>query len=483
MMTFDQFDPNWWPKDSNNVLDKLRFYIKGGSDILPASYYHTSAPVGNYIQWGGTSKTVTKPWSGASNASGSFPDLPSSAGGGNDLSTLEWDFSLDDTGTASFTSNKYSRDLFDHNTYDMSANYKTADPFFYVNCQYDNNILRHYRGGASGRQDDLPRRTIGEAYSSAGDSSFKNRFEGKGVGPDGRYLLFWDNTLNTSVTFKKVGDTGTSPFNVYPFVDAGTSNNYKTDYDHEDKLSNGTIALNGGDRQLMWAKNGFKPGGQTSTSNTNPYTDYSGNYWFGYHTNGFTQDYTNLNTSGEIMDPSSVEFKSPSATVGAGKFNWWQDTNSSFVSSFIWNASMKFKFLVLKVPVITGSIGSYRGFTFEIETNQNSNTIGTNYNHNMALPLSTSSNLISGNLDTPVVWWQEMATTNTSTHQSGVTGFTGKTGWRSMGKCFNSGFNTATNCDNGAGSLDQSIYLASIAGSGPTKRLKFIKFTGMLIVL
>ena len=36
------------------------------------------------------------------------------------------------------------------------------------------------------------KRTIGEAYSSAGNSTFKNRFEGKGVGPDGKYLLFWE---------------------------------------------------------------------------------------------------------------------------------------------------------------------------------------------------------------------------------------------------------------------------------------------------
>ena len=469
-MTFSQFDKTWWPNDDSNVVDYLRFYVKGGSSPLP-SVYHSTKPSGNYIQWGGTNTTKEYPWDEASNVTGSFPDLPS-----NGISSLTGNFDFNNGGSASFTNNKYSRDLFNHETYDMSANYKPNNPFFYVDCQYDNNILRSNRGRNNLEAGD--RRTIGESYTSAGIHQYKNRFEGKGVGPDGRYLLFWDNTLNTSVTFQKVGDTGASPFNNYPYVAAGTTNDYTTAFDHADKLSNGTTASNGGDRQVIWAKNGFKPGGQTVSSTTNPYIDYSGNYWFGNHTSGFTQDYSNLNTIGEIMDPSSVEYINPN---DGGKFSWWEDTNSSFASSFIWDSSMRFKFLVLKVPTLVGAVpaGGYRGFTFEIETNTNAYTIGTNYDHRMALPISDDTDLISGNLDTPVLWWCEVG--NSGTHPSSLSypGGVGKTGWKDCHKCFNVGYTTSQNAENGAGSMDQSIHIGTIAGSGANEKVKIHRIYGV----
>ena len=376
-LTFSQFDLTWWPTDGNAV-DLFRFYIRSGNQgaVLPsAGYdgstyepgYHSSKPTGKYIQWGGDTRTKKYPWDEASQITGSFPDLPS-----NGVSSLTGDFDFNNGGSSSFTSNKYSRDLFDHNTYSL-ATPNTTNPFFYVDACYDNNILRANRGKSGVFAPNLEagnKRTIGEAYSSAGNLTYKNRFEGKGVGPDGKYLLFWDSTLNTSVTFQKVGDinsSSTEGFTHYPFVDEGGTNDYTAAFDHSDKLSNGTTASNGGDRQLIWAKNGFKPGGQTTTSTTNPYIDYSGNYWFGNHTGvGFTQDYRNLNNVGETMHPANVNY---TATSSGGNFSWWSDTTTSIRASFNWDTSLRFKFIVLKVPFKTGNIpsGGFRGFELSLK--------------------------------------------------------------------------------------------------------------------
>jgi len=460
-MTFNQFDPTWWPADSSNMLDLLRFYVRSGTagSALPSvgysgsTYnpgYHSTKPSGNYIQWGGTTKTVTKPWSAASNATNAFPDLPSSLNGGNDLSTLNGTFDFDDSAAASFGSNKYSRDLFDHNTYSLLTP-NTSNPLFYVNASYDNNIFRSNRGKTNEEYGE--RKTIGEEYSSAGNSSYKNRFEGKGVGPDGKYLLFWDNTFNTGVTLHKVGErTGSGTYSQYPFVDNGIAPDYTTTYDHTLRLSDGTQSLNGGERQLMWAKNGFKPG-QWATASENPYIDYERYYWFGNHvTNPFTQDYLYLNNRGEQLGSTATTY-APTANDP----KWWEinygnnnDFSTASPPTWNWNSNLLWKFMVLKVtiPTLTLPASGYCGFKLSYMSSSGSL---------ITLPTITKSQLTggAGSCNDPVVWWQEKGGLNSHPGTNFAT--PKETGWKATHLTGNWSLGSSANCNNNSGSMDITI--------------------------
>ena len=133
----------------------------------------------------------------------------------------------------------------------------------------------------------------------------ENRFEGKGVGPNGGFTLFWDHTFNLQSTLLQgVGDINPSStnFNEYPFVEAGRAPDYTQSYSHTTLLHDGTTAAAGANRQMVWAMDGFKSGGQ-GAGIKNPYIDYNSNFWFGHYTSGnqITPNYSSLNNNGESL--------------------------------------------------------------------------------------------------------------------------------------------------------------------------------------
>ena len=99
-ISLENLDETWWPTN-NNLIGNLKLYFKGdGTGTAPSS--------SNFINW--NSQIVNKPWSGASNSTGAFPELPSSS---NTTQTLTGDFDFNGTTTTSFDTNKYSRNLMD----------------------------------------------------------------------------------------------------------------------------------------------------------------------------------------------------------------------------------------------------------------------------------------------------------------------------------------------------------------------------------
>ena len=308
-ISLENLDETWWPTN-NNLIGNLKLYFKGdGTGTAPSS--------SNFINW--NSQIVNKPWSGASNSTGAFPELPSSS---NTTQTLTGDFDFNGTTTTSFATNKYSRNLMDTG-YTPSL----TTPLFFIEADYDNNILRNNRGVGTGLESGT-RRSLDTACSST-----INRFNGKGVGPLGNYTLFWDFTFNNTVTFQNVGEIGSSPYNEYPFCQIGTSPNFASDFSHN-TIMTGKIA----EKQLLWAKDGFKHG-QWATSKENPYINYTSKYWFGHHLSSLTVNYLPNNITGETIGTTARTYNSSDVTP-------WYDNSSP--SNFTIHTGL-YKVLVIKI--------------------------------------------------------------------------------------------------------------------------------------
>ena len=420
VIKLENLDETWWPIN-NNLIGNLKLYFKGRTPTV-------IDPSQTFINW--NSQIVDKSWFGRSNISGAFPKLPSSS---NLIQTLTGDFDFNGTTPTSFGGNKYSRDLMDTG-YTPSL----ATPLFFIEADYDNNILRNNRGVGTGLESG-DRRSLNTACAS----TRINRF--KGVGPLGNYKLFWDYTFNTSTLFQKTGNiSSNAPYDKYPFVDVGGTADFTTSYDHTVTLSDGTTIFGGGDRQLIWAKDGFKPGGW-STGSENPYIDYSGNYWFGHHTSGFTPDYLNLNTIGEGLHVDARTYRDGS---NSGKFAWWQDTNTLVQSSFIMNVNLKWKFIVIKcpIPAMTAPSGGFNGVSISMTTSTTSSPV-------LEIPCVDAMDLFAGpgNAKNPIVWLQEIGTS--TTHPSSGFNQAGKSGWKATHKKFNPGQAQIVNNETNAGSL------------------------------
>ena len=290
-LVVNKIDATWFPTDGN-LMGDLKLYFKP-SGATPA--------INTYTNWGG--QTVDKPWSGAS--AGGYPFLPRQVNGAD---TLSGNFDFDNTGTGSFTANKYSRSLMP-TTYTPS----TTFPLFYVNANYDNNILRLNRGGTG-----LEAGTLRDIDTDFGlVTNYINRLLGKGCGSNGSFTLFWDNTFDNTKTFQNVGEIGSSPYNEYPFVEFGQSPDVASIFSHT-SIMTGTIA----NKQLMWAKNGFKHG-QWNTSDENPYIDYTTKYWFGNHTSPLVVNYSSNNTTGETLGSIASTYNSADITP------WYDNSNPS----------------------------------------------------------------------------------------------------------------------------------------------------------
>ena len=335
-ITLDNIDPNWYPT-TNKLLGDFKLYFKGnGTGTAPGST--------NYINW--KSQVVNKLWSGAS--SGGFPNLPTSSNGGAHSLSGNFDFDGNTTTSWNNNTNKYSRNL-------MPIGYtpSVSTPLFFIEGNYDNNLLRTNRNIGSGLESG-PRRTIDISFTTLNN---ENRFEGKGVGPNGGKTLFWDHTFNSSVTFQNVGQTGSSPYNVYPFVSISSGGLHVAcvnTFDHKNILS-GTA----GHKQIIWSGgqnasggtgSGFKHGGWGANSGgpseENPYINYTNKYWFGEHSSTLTVDYSTFDVSGERLDSSVVAYNENQDSP------WWNE-DDDVEGDFNINDG-PYKVLVLKAAKPTG---------------------------------------------------------------------------------------------------------------------------------
>ena len=304
---FENLDKNWWPTN-NNLLGNFKFYFKG-----------TGTGTSNMINW--KNQTINRPWSGASSDVSGFPRLNNP----NTWHQISDEFDFDGTTSTSFGGYKYSRDLMD-----TGYTPSTTTPMFYIDGDYDNNILRAFRGGNN--LEAGQRKTINNSFPyTSGSITYVNKI--LGVGPNGSYTLFWDYTFDTTVTFQNVGEIGSAPYDEYPFCEIGTSPDFASQFSHS-QIMTGTIA----NKQLMWAKDGFKHGGW-STASENPYINYTNKYWFGHHTTTLTVDYSSKNSTGETIGTTASTYSSADVT------KWYDDSSPS---SFTIDTG-PYKVLVVKI--------------------------------------------------------------------------------------------------------------------------------------
>ena len=445
-ISVEDVDEDWLPADDKNLVD-LKLFVKGvGSGNAPNTT--------NYINW--SNQANNKPWTGA--GVGSFPLLPVPLGGNMDF-TGTFDLS-GNTGTKDFgvTTNKYSRNLLPSTYTFSSAN--TTNPLFFVEGTYDNNILRQFRGITGSSLENNPRRTIDASFNSLNN---ENRFEGKGVGLNGQFSLFWDHTFNTSTSLNNVGniDTGTLYFKEFPFVEDGVAPDYTQTYNHSILLDDGTTAAAGANSQLVWAKDGFKPGGWSVTEE-NPYITYHTKYWFGiFHPTVFRPDYLRLNNSGETLSTLATIYSTTAGIDAGGTHRWWSNAGQS---SFTWSSTLKWKFIVIKCPVparpgsddLVVSLSIKKGGASSFDE----------------VPMVDASDLSTPTLNNlkPVVWMQEKG--NSTTHPanklpvgppfSPPPGFPNwpadKTGWMATHLSYNQGAGQNSKTNNNSGIFDGTIF-------------------------
>ena len=333
---FDNLDATWWPASGNLIAD-LKLYIKGtGVASAPG-------PTG-FINW--KSQSETEGWNTAS--SSGFPKLPVAA---NRSDVYSGTFDFNGETSTSFSGYKYSRVLMDTG-YSPSTN----TPLFHIEASYDNNLLRQNRGINSSALENNARRSLDAVFTADN----KNRFEGKGVGPNGSFTLFWDHTfdLSTSKNFQNVGEIGqNAPYNAYPFVEFNTGGaiKYNSTFDHTTIMS-GT----GGGKQLMWSGEGFGSGktgkgfkhGNWAKADENPYINYTNKYWFGNHTSTLTVNYSIFDNSGEEIDRS---------TNGDGGYYDINDITPWWTGAGALNSSFSFFNGHYKVLVIKDTLPNYSG--------------------------------------------------------------------------------------------------------------------------
>ena len=318
-ISLENLDLWWWPKN-NNLLDDVRIYFKGtGTGTAPSST--------NFINW--QNQNYSYPWTGAAPGIGSFPRIPSNS---YPIQTITNSFNFGGTTSTSFGGNKYSRDLMDTG-YTPSI----TTPLFFIEATYDNNIKRLNRGGSN--LEVGTRRSLDAACVTENSTQPINRFAGRGVGPNGSYTLFWDYTFNATVTFQNVGEIGSSPYNQYPFCEISTSPDFASQFSHSTIMSGVTAQ-----KQLMWAKNGFKHG-QWSTASENPYINYTSKYWFGNHTpSALAVDYSTYQSTGETIGTIA-------RTYDSADFTPWYDNSTP--NSFTIDTG-PYKVLVVKIQKPTG---------------------------------------------------------------------------------------------------------------------------------
>ncbi len=319
-ISFEKLDLTWWPRN-NNLLGNVKLYLKGTtSGSAPSS--------SGFINW--KTQNDNYPWTDAASGAGSFPRLPSSL---YPIQTVAGNFDFDGTTSTSFETHTYSRNLMD-----TGYTPSTTTPLFFIEADYDNNILRSNRGGSNLELG--TRRSLDSACVTDNTTQPINRFAGRGVGPTGSYTLFWDYTFDTSVTFQNVGDlSSNAPYNQYPFCEIGTTPNFASTFSHSTIMSGVTAQ-----KQLMWAKDGFKHG-QWSTSSENPYIDYTSKYWFGHHTpSALAVDYSSFNTTGETIGTIARTYDAADLTP------WYDNSNPS---SFTIDTG-PYKVLVVKIQKPSG---------------------------------------------------------------------------------------------------------------------------------
>ena len=390
-ISFEKLDLNWWPRN-NNLLGNVKIYFKGtGTGSAPNST--------NFINW--KTQNDNYPWTDAGSGTNDFPRLPSSS---YSIQTASSNFDFDGTTSTSFGTHKYSRDLMD-----TGYTPSTTTPLFFIEADYDNNILRSNRGGSN--LEVGARRSLDAACVTDNATQPINRFAGRGIGPNGSYTLFWDHTFDTTETFQNVGEIGSSPYNQYPFCEIGTSPNFASTFSHSTIMSGVTAQ-----KQLMWAKNGFKHG-QWSTSSENPYINYTSKYWFGNHTpSALAVDYSSFDTTGETIGTIARTYDAADLTP------WYDNSNPS---SFTIDTG-PYKVLVIKIQKPTGFNAAQQPCcSLELK-------LGTPTPAYVRWPDVTSTQAANGSK--PLVWMLEDQGSTVTTFAVSTGYNSARTGWKATHK-------------------------------------------------
>jgi len=390
-ISLEKLDLWWWPKN-NNLLGNVKIYFKGvGTGSAPNST--------NFINW--NNQNYSYPWTGAAPGTGSFPRIPSNS---YPTQTITNSFNFNGTTSTSFGTNNYSRDL-------MPTSYtpSSSTPLFFIEADYDNNILRLKRGGSN--LEVGARRSLDAECVTDNATQPINRFAGRGVGPNGSYTLFWDYTFDTTETFQNVGETGSSPYNQYPFCEIGTSPNFASTFSHSTIMSSVTAQ-----KQLMWAKNGFKHG-QWTTSGENPYINYTSKYWFGNHTpSALAVDYSSYDTTGETIGTIARTYDAADLTP------WYDNSNPS---SFTIDTG-PYKVLVVKIQKPSGFNAAQQPCcSLELK-------LGTPTPAYVRWPDVTSTQAANGSK--PLVWMLEDQGSTVTTFSVSTGYNSARTGWKATHK-------------------------------------------------
>ena len=245
-------------------------------------------------------------------------------------------------------------------------------PQFYITGQYTNNVTL------------LP--------SNISANNLDISFNGK--------PLWWDFTFDNSVTFQNVGEIGSSPYNEYPFCQIGVAPDFASTFSHSITMT-GQIA----NKQLVWAKGGFKHG-DWSVSNQNPYIPYTSYY-------SQTANYSTYNTTGETIG-------STASTYDINDITPWYDNTSP--QSFTIYTGL-YKVLVLKFTKPTNFNTSLQPCcSIELKLD------GTY----VTWPDITSTEAANGSK--PLVWFLEDKGSTTSTFSVTSAYSQDRTGWKATHK-------------------------------------------------
>ena len=162
-----------------------------------------------------------------------------------------------------------------------------ANPQFAVGGIYDNNIFRQWRIGSQ---------FLGGRLFPITDISFA------------RLPLWWDQTYSFTPSITGLYNPGVGE---YP-INYGTSfGSYNLLYNNSDSIVH---------NQLMWCNGGFTSGQYTTDTSSNPYIDYSGNYYtqiknyFPFNNSGNLKNLTYTATNDDYWDGGNM-------TIG-GTYKW-----------------------------------------------------------------------------------------------------------------------------------------------------------------
>jgi len=247
-----------------------------------------------------------------------------------------------------------------------------------------------------------------------------------------------------------VGEIGSAPYNQYPFCEIGTSPDFASQFSHS-QIMTGTIA----NKQLMWAKDGFKHG-QWNTAKENPYIDYTSNYWFGNHTpSALSVDYSSFNTTGETIGTIASTYSSADVT------KWYDDSSPSSFTIY----TGPYKVLVVKIQKPTGFNTSQQPCcSLELELD------GTY----IRWPDVTPTQATNGSK--PLVWMMEDKGSTSSTFAVSSGYSQDRTGWKATHKMENtSGQSVAIMNENNMGCINKAALHTT---SGSNTGVKVFDLTG-----